>query len=172
MAEGPRRFAFAMGTFHVAVLALVVTLGAYITGDLSDLDELHPLVGLGLFALLWAAGVIGTHWALAGVHDHAIGIAMQLGIGGGAIAGVLVFLVFVVSVAVTAAADRIGDSDAILDVVGGVLAVIVIYGAIGGLVAAVVGGAVGFLFSLLDWVVLTLAGIGDGWTPRDEFRGA
>lgn len=170
MAEGLRRFAFAMGTFHVAVLALVVALAAYAGGGLRDIEELHPLAGFALFGLVWLASVAGTHWALAGVHDHAIDVAIRRGIGGGALAGVLVFLVLLVMVALSAATSRIIDGEPMTDVLAGVALVLVLYGVIGGIVAAGVGGAIGFLFSLVDWFVLTAAGIGDGWTPRDEVR--
>jgi hypothetical protein len=161
-----------MGTFHVAVLAVVATLGAYVAGELGSLEELHPLVGLALFGVLWVGSVLGTYWALAGVHDHALHIAIQRGIGGGAIAGVFVFLTFLIGVALTVAVGRVVDGDTMTDVIAGALFVVAFYGAVGGLVAAIVGGAIGFIFSLVDWVILRLRGIDEGWTPGDEHRTA
>src|SRR5690606_18821522 len=62
--EGPRRFAFALGTFHAATLVVVAVLFAYRTERLDGLQDLNTWLGLALFALLWAASVFGTDWAL------------------------------------------------------------------------------------------------------------
>ena len=151
----PRAYAFPLATFHVCLLVLTFIVLSY--PDLAGIAELNTLLGLVVFALLWLATYYGTRWALADVHVHSLNVAMRRGIGGGARSGVLVVVVGLIPVALAASFEN----------PLGAVVVVGIYGTIGALVAAVVGGAIGFVFSLVDWMILTVAGLGDGWHPEE-----
>lgn len=149
----PRAYAFPLATFHVCLLVLTFIVLGY--PDLGGIAELNTVIGLLAFAMLWAVSYYGTAWALQDVRVHAVDVAMRRGIGGGARSGMLLVLAGLLPVVV------LGSVSSPLMA----LAFAVIYGTIGMLVAAVVGGAIGFAFSLLDWAILALAGLGDGWRP-------
>lgn len=154
MVSPPRVYAFPLATFHVCVLVLVFVALAY--PGMGGVDELNTALGLAIFGLLWAASFYGTAWALDDVRIHAIDVAFRRGIGGGARSGVIVALAGVLPAAL------LGSDGS----VAGVLGIALIYGALATLAAALVGGAIGFVFSLLDWAILTIAGLGDGWHPE------
>lgn len=156
MVNPPVAYAFPLATFHVCVLALAFIAVSY--PGLGGIADLNAALGLVAFALLWAVTYDGTRWALADVRIHAIEVAMYRGIGGGARSGALLVLFGVLPALVLAS---IADPLAALFVLG-------LYGSIGLLIAAIVGGAIGFVFSLIDWAILTMAGVGDGWDPQRE----
>src|SRR5215216_5310593 len=59
---------FALGTFHAALLLLVLILVTYWTGGLEDaLGESSALVGLLLFAALWGVSWVSAHRVLGAV---------------------------------------------------------------------------------------------------------
>lgn len=156
MVNPPRAYAFPLATFHVCLLVLAFVALSY--PGLGSVAGLHTALGLAAFALLWAATYYGTRWALADVRVHAIDVAMRRGIGGGVRSGMLVVAAGLLPVVILGS---------ITDPVAAVF-IVAIYGTIGLLVAAAVGGAIGFVFSLVDWVILTAAGLGDGWDPPSE----
>ncbi len=166
--EGLSRFGFALGTFHASVLVAVGVMLAYRQGGLSNLEDLSTMVGLGLFALLWWASVYGTRWALSGVHGHSMEVALRRGILGGIRAGLAVVAlalgVFALSLPFVMAAGGV------LEVLTAGLFIVGFYGVAASLGAVIVGGGLGFLFGLLDWVILALAGIGNGFDPQEESR--
>ncbi len=179
MRRGISRFAFAMGTFHVAVLTLGLALVFYAQTDPVETDTLRvPLtnaeaarnsaLGFSAFVLLWVASVVGTHYALLGVHDHSLWIAIRQGILGGALAGVIVLAAITIVVVVVSLGAMLTEGRYALGDFGGLVVYVLLIGVSGTVVAVLVGGAVGFLFSLIDWFVLNMAGIGDSWSPRDE----
>lgn len=156
MVSPPRAYAFPLATFHVCLLVLAFVALSY--PGLAGLAELNALIGFAAFGVLWAASYYGTRWALSDVRVHALDVAMRRGIGGGARSAILIVIGGLLPTAVFAS---ITDPLAALFVVA-------IYGTIGLLVAAVVGGAIGFIFSLMDWAILRIAGLGDGWDPPEE----
>ncbi|MCK9486492.1 MAG: hypothetical protein M0R73_07300 [Dehalococcoidia bacterium] len=169
--EGPGRFAFALGTFHATALVVAAVLLAHARGGLDALDGLNTMVGLALFALLWAASVAGTHWALRDVHVHALDVALRRGVVGGGISGLIVLGVGLAVFAVLVPFGLVqteGGLAGLGNVVVTVLFIVGVYGVIGAVVAAVVGGALGFVFALVDWAILGAAGLGNGFDPRDE----
>ncbi len=167
---GPRRFAFALGTFHAGTLVVVGVLLAYRNGGVESLGDLNTVLGLGLFALLWAASVAGTEWALRDVRVHTLDVALRRGIAGGVRSALLVLVVVIVFV-VASVPFGLTDEGGLAGL-GNMLVVALyivgVYGVLGGVVAAVVGGAIGFVFAVIDWLVLCLAGIGDGFDPAEE----
>ncbi len=156
MVKPPGAYAFQLATFHVCLLVMAFVVVGY--PDLGGISELGSLLGLVVFGLLWAASYYGTRWALSDVRIHAIDVAMRRGIGGGARSGALVVLAGLLPTAVFAS---ITNPLAGLFVLG-------FYGTIGLLVGAIVGGAIGFVFSLIGWVILSLGGLGDDWSPRKD----
>lgn len=166
-----RRFAFALGTFHAAVLVVAGVLVAYAQGALDGLGDLNTALGLALFALLWTASVAGTWWALRDVQVHSLDVALRRGIGGGIRSALIVLaagLGFFV-VAVPFGVSRDGEGLAGLgNALVTMLFILGFYGTLGAVVASIIGGAIGFVFAVLDWVILAVAGIGNGFDPRNE----
>lgn len=160
----PREFAFALGTFHASALLIVGILLAFSRGGLGGLERLNTAIGLVAFGVLWAASVYATRWALRGVHTHHLDVALSRGIRGGIIAAWLVVgagVLGLVSVALIREGLRNPGQ------IGPILFVALFYATAGVLVGAIVGGAIGFLFAIVDWFILQAAGIRTDWSPSE-----
>lgn len=156
MVNRPVAYAFPLATFHVCLLVLAFIALSY--PGLGGIAELNAALGLVVFALLWAVTYYGTRWALADVRVHAVDVAMYRGVAGGARSGALLVLFGLLPTLVFASITNPLAA----------LFILAVYGTLGLLIAAIVGGAIGFVFSLIDWVILTIAGLGDGWEPERE----
>lgn len=139
-----------LATFDTALFVLLGVLVGHASGDLADLlAGLNTLVGVAVFCYLWALFVLAVRWVQSRV---ALGDApprtlVLHGVAAGCATGVA-FLLGLFAVALVPTLQS-----------GGVrLQAVVLVALIGAGVAAVVGGVVGLLASLLDIAVYGLAG--------------
>lgn len=164
MVREPRAYAFPLATFHACVLTVGLAVVRVRTS--ASLDDTSPaggaVLGFMLFALLWSASYVGTRWALSNISSHSFDTAIQRGLGGGAISGCAAVIGLLVPGTIGGALDN----GPIYLVSGLIFAVITAP------FAAIVGGAVGSVFAVLDWTILTIAGLGDGWHPEELEREA
>ncbi len=145
----------ALSTFHIAFLVAVGVLLAHLTGGLGDfLKGLNTLLGLGLFAVLWAVvwWATGNVLAVVSVSDVVSwsgtkAVILRGTLWGGAV-GVLFFAGFV-AVAVLSFLFR--PTGAIQP--SSVLLILLI----GGAIAFGVGGIVGISFAVLDVALIRVA---------------
>ena len=167
MREDERLLAFALGTFHVALLTLVLILALFLMTDLGEAHaELNTAVGLTVFGVLWATSVYCTHRGMrdAGLQpceDAPAANVLSNGLTWGAWNGVLFIwcllatgFIALLVIAVSEGGDAVADV-----IVFGVIA----FG-VGTIVSAVVGAFVGVLFAVLDiellWTARALVGAG------------
>jgi hypothetical protein len=147
--------AFWLGTLHAALLMLVLVLLLHVRGDLGDtLASLNTLVGLALFALLWGVAVYATSRAIEGLDllAPAFDEVVRRGLKWGAMAGLLLFAPLAGLIVVGLTADALtGRQDA------AVFLVVPLYVVPGAILAALAGGATGFLAALVDTLILPLA---------------
>ena len=149
--------AFGFGTFHAVVLTLVLLLPLYLTTDLGEaLAELNTAAGLAVFAALWATSVYCTRRALlqAGSErrDGMPAPLLSNGIVWGGWNGVLFFWCLFVAGVLALLVIRIGEDG--LGQVAGILVFGITAWGVGTVLSAIVGGAVGFVFALLDMLLL------------------
>lgn len=155
--DPPPLTAWAFGTFHAATLAVVLVLLGHADGGLGDaLAGLDTLTGIALYLYLWGLTWLVTRRSLAdaGVgaeESSGVGRALRSGMLGGVVAGVAFLLGAILVVFV----PRVLFSGPYLP--------LLLITAIGSVVAAVVGSAIGGLFALLDIGLLAVA---DGATER------
>ncbi|RKS81804.1 hypothetical protein BDK61_1098 [Haloarcula quadrata] len=139
-----------LATFDTALFVLLGVLAAHASGGLADLlAGLNTLVGVAVFCYLWALFVLAVRW----VHSRVALVDVPLqtlvlhGVAAGSVAGVA-FLLGLLAVALVPTIQGGGVS----------LQTVVLVLLIGAGVAAIVGGVVGLLASLLDIAVYGLAG--------------
>ncbi|WP_058994386.1 hypothetical protein [Haloarcula sp. CBA1127] len=139
-----------LATFDTTVFVLLGVLTAHASGDLADLlAGLNTLVGVAVFCYLWALFVLAVRWVHNRVALDSAGVSTLAlhGAAAGSVAGV-VFLLGLLAVVLVPTLQS-----------GGVrLQSVLLVLLIGAGVAAVVGGVVGLLASLLDIAVYGLAG--------------
>lgn len=139
-----------LATFDTVLFVLFGVLSAHASGSLADLlAGLNTLVGVAVFCYLWALFVLAVRWVHSRVTLDSAGVSTLAlhGTAAGSVAGVAFLLgLFVVALVPTLQS-------------GGVrLQAVLLVLLIGAGVAAVVGGVVGLLASLLDIAVYGLAG--------------
>lgn len=139
-----------LATFDTALFVLLGVLAAHASGSLADLlDGLNTLAGVAVFCYLWALFVLAVRWvnsrvALGGAPLRTL---VLHGVAAGCVTGVAFLLgLFAVALVPTIQSGGVRPQ--------AVLVVLLI----GAGVAAVVGGVVGLLASLLDTAVYGLAG--------------
>jgi hypothetical protein len=141
---------WALATFDTALFVLLGVLVGHASGDLADLlAGLNSLVGVAVFCYLWALFVLAVRW----VHSRvALGNApLQTLVLHGVAAGCATGVAFLLGLFAVALVPTLQS--------GGVrLQAVVLVALIGAGVAAVVGGVVGLLASLLDVAIYGLAG--------------
>jgi hypothetical protein len=155
-----RLMAFGLGTFHTALLVLVVVLPLYLTVDLGRaLAELSTVVGIAIFGDLWLVSVYCTHRGLrdAGLRAGSSGSVIKLlnsGVTWGAWNGVLfLWSLLGAGTAVLLVGAFFNGGGAVLGVsVIGVIAV-----AIGTAFAAPIGAFAGSVFTAIDIGMLAAA---------------
>jgi len=139
-----------LATFDTALFVLLGVLAAHASGSLADLlADLNTLVGVAVFCYLWALFVLAVRWVhrRASLDSAGVSTLALHGTAAGSVAGT-VFLLGLLAVALVPTLQS-----------GGVrLQAVVLVALIGAGVAAVVGGVVGLLASLLDTTVYRLAG--------------
>ncbi|GGM42205.1 hypothetical protein [Haloarcula argentinensis] len=139
-----------LATFDTALFVLLGVLAAHTSGGLADLlAGLNTLVGVAVFCYLWALFVLAVRWVHGRVALDSAGVSTLAlhGAAAGSVAGV-VFLLGLLAVVLVPTLQS-----------GGVrLQAVLLVLLIGAGVAAVVGGVVGLLASLLDIAVYGLAG--------------
>ena len=152
----PHLLVFALATFNVLLLALVVVIVAYRDGWLSDaLDPLNTLLGLGAFAALWALSWwtgtrVARGWSLE--HFPPIAELWARSVFWGGVAGVIALLVPLVPALVLGLIEE-GWRDALATGIWAAL----LYAFIACGFAFAVGAAVGFVLATIDRVVLAFA---------------
>lgn len=139
-----------LATFDTALFALLGVLAAHASGSLADLlAGLNTLVGVAVFCYLWALFVLAVRWVhgRTSLDSAEISTLVLHGVAAGSVAGVA-FLLGLFAVALVPTLQS-----------GGVrLQAVLLVLLIGAGVAAVIGGIVGLLASLLDIVMYGLAG--------------
>ncbi|EMA11432.1 hypothetical protein SAMN05443574_103133 [Haloarcula vallismortis] len=139
-----------LATFDTTLFVLLGVLAAHTSGELAGLlAGLNTLVGVAAFCYLWALFVLAVRWVNSRVAlgDTPFRTLVLHGVAAGCATGV-VFLLGLFAVALVPTIQR-----------GGVrLQTVLVVLLIGGAVAAVVGGVVGLVASLLDTAVYRLAG--------------
>lgn len=158
----PRRpnapLALALATFHTSLLVLLGVLLIYLVGDLGEaLDGLNTIVGLLLFAYLWAINWITTAGALRSFSSLTKPPWWEVARGGllwGGATGAAVIVILSTGVGVGSLVYGVVTAD--LDVVKGAY-VYPFLGAAGSGPAFIVGAAIGFAFAAIDYIPLRLA---------------
>jgi len=139
-----------LATFDTTLFVLLGVLAVHASGDLADLlAGLNTLVGVAVFCYLWALFVLAVRWVHRREPLDSAGVRTLVlhGTAAGSVAGVT-FLLGLLAVALVSTLQS-----------GGVrLQSVLLVLLIGVGVAAVVGGVVGLLASLLDIAVYGLAG--------------
>ncbi len=139
-----------LATFDTALFVLLGVLAAHASGGLADLlAGLNTLVGVAVFCYLWALFVLAVRW----VHSRvALGDAtLQPLVLHGVAAGCATGIAFLLGLFAVALVPTLQS--------GGVrLQAVLLVLLIGAGVAAVIGGVVGLVASLLDIAVYGLAG--------------
>jgi hypothetical protein len=139
-----------LATFDTALFVLLGVLAAHASGGLADLlGGLNTLVGVAVFCYLWALFVLAVRWVHSRValEDAPLRTLVLHGVVAGCATGVA-FLLGLFAVALVPTIQS-----------GGVrLQAVLVVLLIGAGVAAVVGGVVGLLASLLDTAAYGLAG--------------
>lgn len=149
-----------LATFDTVLFVLLGVLTAHASGSLADLlAGLNTLVGVAVFCYLWALFVLAVQWVHSRVQLDSAGVGTLAlhGTAAGSVAGVA-FLLGLFTVVLVPALQG-----------GGVrLQSVLLVLLIGAGVAAIVGGVVGLLASLLDIAVYGLAGylLPDAGTER------
>ncbi|MDQ2073251.1 hypothetical protein RBH20_11970 [Haloarcula sp. H-GB4] len=141
---------WALATFDTVLFVLLGVLAAHASGSLADLlAGLNTLVGVAVFCYLWALFVLAVRWVHSRVAlgDVPLQTLVLHGVAAGSVAGVA-FLLGLLAVALVPTIQSGGVS----------LQTVVLVLLIGAGVAAIVGGVVGLLASLLDIAVYGLAG--------------
>jgi hypothetical protein len=160
MNDDRRLLALALGTFHAVLLTVVLVVLLYLTIDLGDaLSKLNTVVGLGIFAALWATSVFCTYRGLenAGItpgHDQATSVIVSNGMSWGAWNGMLFYwcLLSVGFVVILIKAILNEGFDYVFGVFIFGLAAFVA----GTVLSATIGAMFGLVFSLLDAGLLAL----------------
>ena len=151
---------WSLATFHATLFVLVIVLFAYRGGGLGGaLGGLNTFAGLGLFVALWATTYLTTSRALKGL--DLIGSARdrraypRRAFRWGAANGMSFLAVLgVVALVVAVANTRPGQ------VGSGILFPALFIAPIALVVSAVVGGAVGLFFGMIDLGLFAVAGLG------------
>jgi hypothetical protein len=151
---------WSLATFHATLFVLVIVLFAYRGGGLGGaLGGLNTFAGLGLFVALWATTYLTTSRALKGL--DLIGSARdrraypRRAFRWGAANGMSFLAVLgVVALVVAVANTRPGQ------VGSGILFPALFIAPIALVVSAVVGGAVGLFFGIVDLGLFAVAGLG------------
>ncbi|WP_434531204.1 hypothetical protein ACODNH_07445 [Haloarcula sp. NS06] len=139
-----------LASFDTVLFVLLGVLAAHASGSLADLlAGLNTLVGVAVFCYLWALFVLAVRWVHSRVAlgDVPLQTLVLHGVAAGSVAGVA-FLLGLLAVALVPTIQSGGVS----------LQTVVLVLLIGAGVAAIVGGVVGLLASLLDIAVYGLAG--------------
>jgi hypothetical protein len=155
---------WSLATFHAALFVLVIVFFGYRGGGLGGaLGGLNTFAGLGLFVALWATTYVTTSRALKGL--DLIGSARarraypRRAFRWGAANGMSFLVVLGVVAVLTAVANtRPGQATS------GILLPALFIAPIALVVSAVVGGAVGAIFGIIDIVFFAVA----GFAGRDE----
>jgi hypothetical protein len=155
-----RLVTWSLATFHATVFVLVIVLFSYSGGGLGGaLGGLNTFVGLGLFLALWATTYITTSRALmdldliASARDR--GGYPRRALRWGAANGMSFLAILgIVAIATAVANTRPGQ------VTSGILLPALFIAPIALAISAVVGGAVGAFFGIVDLALFALAGIG------------
>ncbi|MHC3378732.1 hypothetical protein [Haloarcula sp. H-GB5] len=156
-----------LATFDTALFVLLGVLAAHASGDLADLlAVLNTLVGVAVFCYLWALFVLAVRWIhrRVALDSAEVSTLVLHGTAAGSVAGVT-FLLGLFAVVLVPTLQS-----------GGVrLQAVLLVLLIGAGVAAVVGGVVGLLASLLDIAVYGLAGYllpeaGSEWVTEPRRR--
>ena len=139
-----------LATFDTALFVLLGVLAAHASGGLADLlAGLNTLIGVAVFCYLWALFVLAVRWVHRRVSLDSAGVSTLVlhGVAAGSVTGVA-FLLGLFAVALVPTLQS-----------GGVrLQAVLLVLLIGAGIAAVVGGVVGLLASLLDIAVYGLGG--------------
>jgi hypothetical protein len=139
-----------LATFDTALFVLLGVLAAHASGSLADLlSGLNTLAGVAVFCYLWALFVLAVRWVNSRVvfRDTPFRTLVLHGVAAGCVTGVAFLLgLFAVALVPTIQSGGVRPQ--------AVLVVLLI----GAGVAAVGGGVVGLVASLLDIAVYGLAG--------------
>lgn len=153
-----------LATFHASVFVLAIVLFAYSRDALgAALAGLNTFVGLGLFVALWATTYVTTSRAVEGL--DLIGSARDRDayprrtLRWGAANG-MAFLAILGLVAILTAVSKTRPDQ----VASGILLPALFIAPIALVASAVVGGAVGAIFGIIDLGLFAVAGLGTGST--------
>ncbi len=154
-----RLLEWCFGTFHPAFLVLAAFLLLYATGNAGAvLGALNTLLGVGVFALLWATTWWSTQRAVRGLYENgqffipAFGDMLSVGVKWGAVNGALFFLFLFGGIGLFGLAFSAQTSQF------GAAAVFFLFaGCIGAIFALMLGAVFGIVFTLVDAALVGLA---------------
>lgn len=143
---------WALATFDVVTLGLVLVLAGHATGALADvLPGVGTLPGIAVFAYLWALVLVGTRSGLpAGGLETVRTDGLAPVLRGGVVAGTIAGAGFVLGVALV-----VGLPAIVFD--GASPAVVLLFGGLGTGVGGLVGALLGATFATLDVVLYVTA---------------
>jgi hypothetical protein len=150
---------WSLATFHATVFVVAIVLFVYSRGALgAGLSGLNTFVGLGLFVALWGTTYVTTSRALEGLDligsagDRA-GYARRAFRWGAANGMAFLVILGLVAILTAISTTRPGQ------VASGILLPALFIAPIALIVSAVVGGAVGAVFGIIDLALFALAGL-------------
>jgi hypothetical protein len=163
-----RLLAWALATFHTVFFFLLFVILLYLSGNLGQLlSSLNTLVGVAIFALLWLSTTFCTGHVVRSVEPAALEhpfasfdvikrVMVKSAFWGGVngfifLIGLLVILVFVFLTAIL----PVLFSPQIF----GLVFSVGFFTSIASVIALILGGVVGIVFSLLDFVILNIASL-------------
>ncbi len=176
-----RLIEWSLGAFHTSLFFWLFVVVLYLTGTLGNLlASLNTIVGMIVFVFLWVITWFWTRlvvWQIVDTADWGatkipLGKALVLAILGGGVNGLFFFLISLFVAAIIAVMAVIA-SRSLTDVP----ALLVLFGysfTIGSALSFVIGAVFGFLFALLDLLLLGASQFLfalNGGTTKDERKG-
>jgi hypothetical protein len=161
-----RLLAWALASFHTAFFFLLFVILTYLSGNLGQLlSSLNTLAGVAIFALLWLTTTFCTGHVVLSIEpatlEHPFAsfdvikrVTVKSAFWGGVngfifLIGLLVILAFVF---ITALIPVLFSSQVI-----GLVSSVGFFTSIASVIALILGGIVGIVFSMLDFVILGIA---------------
>ncbi len=161
MNDDDRLLALALGTFHAVTITLLLVVIGYLTTDLGHtLASFDTIIGLGVFAALWATSVYCTHRGLreAGLatgQPAPADTVLGKGLTWGAWNGMLFFWTLLDVGFLVLLYRAVADEG--FNYVFAVFIFAIAAFAVGSILAAGIGGAVGILLAAIDFQLLRAA---------------
>lgn len=163
-----RLLAWAMATFHTVFFFLLFVILVYLSGNLGQLlSSLNTLVGVAIFVLLWLTTAFCTGHVVQSVEPAALEhpfasfnvikrVMVKSAFWGGVNGFIfLIGLLLILAIVLLTAIIPVLFSPEVI----GLVASVGFFTSIASVIALILGGVVGIVFSMLDFVILGIASL-------------